>query len=237
MQTPSKAPDCRPNTGDRQAAVNRPVPDERNALRTFTNCLMRTATPGLHLKRAYRTCRHVYWCLHEGFNNTALMESHEVAAEAVKVLLAATGLPGLYRTLYRRYKVKLQYADLDPDTKGAVQVFMGLLSEAALPPISRVLLYGSRARGDHYVYSDADIAVVLPGAAPDSRTRSALQDTLFDIGHKAMMKTDPTVDVSAWIMWEDQLSQPDKQRTPVFYRNVSADGIEIRCVPTSRLGA
>ena len=228
MPTTSKPPVCCPNLSDRQAAVNRPVPDERSAFQSFTNCLMRTATPGLHLKRAYRCCRLVYWALREGFYISAQINSHEIAVEAAKGLLAATGLPGLYRALYRRYRVKLQYADLDPDTKGAVQEFMGLLAAEPLPPISQVLLYGSRARGDHYAYSDADIAVVLPGAAPDSRTRSALQDTLFDIGHEAMMKTDPRVDVNAWIMWEEQLCWPDKQRTPVFYRNVLADGIEIR---------
>ena len=49
-------------------------------------------------------------------------------------------------------------SDLDLDTKRAVGSFMTHLADAKLPAISRVLLYGSRARGDYQADSDVDIA-------------------------------------------------------------------------------
>jgi predicted nucleotidyltransferase len=40
-----------------------------------------------------------------------------------------------------------------------------------LPAIRKIVLFGSRARGDHDDRSDIDLAVVCPGAGPDEWAR------------------------------------------------------------------
>jgi predicted nucleotidyltransferase len=44
---------------------------------------------------------------------------------------------------------------------------------AALPSVERVILFGSRARGDHGQRSDIDLAVEAPGATLADRARMA----------------------------------------------------------------
>jgi uncharacterized protein len=40
-----------------------------------------------------------------------------------------------------------------------------------LPAVKKIVLFGSRARGDHDDRSDIDLAVVCPGASPDEWAR------------------------------------------------------------------
>jgi len=68
---------------------------------------------------------------------------------------------------------------LSPDAIRAVELFMAHLPEATLPAISRVILYGSRARGDHRGDSGIDIAIVLPGVDPDDGT---MFDSMMRLG-------------------------------------------------------
>lgn len=117
-------------------------------------------------------------------------------------------------------------SDLDLDTKRAVGSFMTHLADAKLPAISRVLLYGSRARGDYQADSDVDIAVVLAGGNPGGDVRYDLQMLLSEVRSRAMLHTN--MPVSAIVIWDAELREPDKQRNPTFYRNVRVDGIDIR---------
>lgn len=119
---------------------------------------------------------------------------------------------------------------LVPDTRKAVELFMAHLPDAALPDISKVLLYGSRARGDHRADSDIDLAIVLPGADPDDGTLFKLLMRLAVVSSRIMVKMDYPMDVEAIIVWEDELLEPEKQYNPDFYRSVLADGIEIRVI-------
>ena len=115
---------------------------------------------------------------------------------------------------------------LDFDTKRAVNSFMTHLADAKLPAISRVLLYGSRARGDYQADSDVDIAVVLAGGNPGGDTRYDLQMMLCEVRSRAMLHTN--MPVSAIVIWDAELREPDKQRNPAFYHNVRGEGISIR---------
>ena len=115
------------------------------------------------------------------------------------------------------------WGDLDQDTKTAVNSFVRHLSQVGLPGISRILLYGSRARGDYQADSDVDIAVVLAGAAPVKRARFNLLMQLSDIRTLAIIDTG--IAVSAICLWEDEIRYPKKQNNPAFYHNVVADGI------------
>lgn len=99
------------------------------------------------------------------------------------------------------------------------------LAEAKFPDISRVLLYGSRSRGEYQADSDVDIAVVLVGNNPGIDTRHDLQMLLSEVRSRAMIQTN--MPVSAIVIWDAELREPEKQRNPDFYRNVRVDGIDI----------
>ena len=113
------------------------------------------------------------------------------------------------------------------EARNAVKLFMTRLADAKLPEISRVLLYGSWARGDHRIDSDVDIAVVLAGGNPEAGARHNLGMRLAEVSSRTMLDASHPVDVSAIIIWEAELLEPDRQRNPSLYHNVLADGIEI----------
>lgn len=116
------------------------------------------------------------------------------------------------------------------EAKDTVKLFMTRLADANLPEISRVLLYGSRARGDHRIDSDVDIAVVLAGGNPYAGARHNLGMRLAEVSSRTMLYAKHPVDVNAIIIWEAELLEPDRQRNPSFYHNMLADGIEISAV-------
>ena len=104
---------------------------------------------------------------------------------------------------------------------------MAELPVADIPGLSHVLLYGSRARGDHDRWRDVDLAVVLDGGAPGGNARSAMNDRLADHSWNITVDTDYRFQVVAFVTWEDDLSHPEKRANPFFYRNVLADGVEL----------
>lgn len=112
-----------------------------------------------------------------------------------------------------------------PAIKKAIDLFLTRLPEALLPPISRVLLYGSYARGDFRADSDVDLAVVLAGADPGDETHFNLQMRLSVIRTYVIAQT--LISISAVLVWEDDLQYPDSKNNPDFYRSVAGDGIQL----------
>ena len=158
-----------------------------------------------------------------------MREARHGAAEFFKLLLALTGLPWVYRTLDRRRRHKPRLDELDAHTQEAVRVFRVRLDAASLPPISRVLLYGSRARGDHRHDSDVDIVLVFTGARPDYDKQAAVWEVVEVLRWNAYADLKkPRVEITSFAYWQDEFDEPDKRFNPDFFRNVLADGIEIR---------
>jgi predicted nucleotidyltransferase len=86
--------------------------------------------------------------------------------------------------------------------------------------LKRVLLYGSRARGDHQPDSDYDVLVVIEGPIegwPDRKLATLSDKILWDT-----IAQDQPVVVSFKAMTEEQT----QQRTG-FMHNVRLDGIEL----------
>ena len=112
-----------------------------------------------------------------------------------------------------------------PAIKNAIDMFLSRLPEAMLPPVSRVLLYGSYARGDFHADSDVDLAVVLAGADPGDETHFNLQMRLSVVRTEVIAQT--FISISAILVWEDDLRYPNNKNNPDFYRSVAGDGIQL----------
>ena len=115
--------------------------------------------------------------------------------------------------------------NLDPATQAAVRMFLTLLERSDLSPVASVLLYGSHARGEAHAESDIDLAVVLAGDAPPRSERSELRWKLSYLRSDAMLET--LQPLSAVLLWEPWLDDPDSYASSGFYHNVLADGIEV----------
>ena len=87
--------------------------------------------------------------------------------------------------------------------------------------LKRVVLYGSRARGDHGPESDYDILVVLEGPVERWPEQERLSDLASKLEWEAVGRGEP-VALSLKPMTEEQM----KQRTG-FMHNVRLDGVEL----------
>ncbi len=115
--------------------------------------------------------------------------------------------------------------DIDHFTTEAVDAYVAVVVDALqsmnVPPLVGVVLYGSRARGDHTIESDADLAIVLKGRE-DGRALQILEELrkeTYAIEAQFGFMVSPTV------IWSDVLGFPALSSNPAFYRNILADGI------------
>ena len=117
---------------------------------------------------------------------------------------------------------------LHPTARRGIRSFVRYLADVALPPLSRLILYGSYARGDCDSLSDVDLAIVLAGTAPEEDKAGTCIRLGWDIGRAddgALHET--LVAVNPMVLWESELSNPEEQARPAFYKNILKDGIEI----------
>ena len=114
---------------------------------------------------------------------------------------------------------------LDPAIQAAIRVLVSHLEQSDLPPVARVLLYGSHARGGSHADSDIDLAVVLRGDAPPRFERRMLRRKLSFLLDDAILES--LQPLSAVLLWESMLDEPDNVISSGFYHNVLTDGIEV----------
>lgn len=114
---------------------------------------------------------------------------------------------------------------LEENTRAGILSFLTHLTSSDLPPISRVLLYGSQARDESHDESDIDIAVVFPDPHPGRDKEFDLLMALARISSETMFDT--LEDVSALPIWENNLSEPEKYYNPDVFINIKNDGIEV----------
>ena len=198
--------------------------------KVFGRVMHRIARPDVHVRRLRRHVRMAWWEVDSQYRDREMLmrEARHSAAEFFKFLLALTGLPRVYRTLDRRGRHKPRLDELDACTQEAVRLFLSRLGAVSLPPISRVLLYGSRARGDHRHDSDVDIVLVFVGTRPDFDKRAEVYRDLEVVECNACADLKkPRVEITSFAYWQDEFDESDKQFNPDFFRNVLADGIDI----------
>jgi antitoxin ChpS len=84
----------------------------------------------------------------------------------------------------------------------------------------RLILFGSRARGDNDPHSDADVAVILDGRIAHrwSVKRLVVQDA-----YPILLQTG--LYIRDWPLEERELEDPDKSSNPALLRNVLREGV------------
>ena len=79
--------------------------------------------------------------------------------------------------------------------------------------------------GDQHADSDIDIAVVLRGEAPPRSERHVFRRQLSYLSSDAILES--LQPLSAVLLWESMLDDPDSSVSSDFYNNVLTDGIEV----------
>lgn len=107
---------------------------------------------------------------------------------------------------------------IDPETLAAVQTFAERIRRDF--PVKQILLYGSRARGDHQPDSDVDVAVVLEG----ERRRPTTVAMEFS-GPSWDVMLDSGLFISALPVWLDDWEQPKSAPNPWLIDAIKREGI------------
>jgi len=102
--------------------------------------------------------------------------------------------------------------------------FLHRLMASGIEGVVRVLLYGSRARGDFHEESDLDIAVVFQGERPQQYP-APLLDRLVSVAYDLQWDRGFDIHISPRPVFEGQLSEPSATTNPDFYLNILREGI------------
>jgi predicted nucleotidyltransferase len=109
---------------------------------------------------------------------------------------------------------------LDPATVSALNRFAERISSHYA--VLGLLLYGSRARGDHRPDSDADVAVLLPGRRQRLLpTKLAMADEAFEVLLETGIRIQPLP------IWEDEWADPDHAANPYLLKNIAREGLRL----------
>jgi predicted nucleotidyltransferase len=109
---------------------------------------------------------------------------------------------------------------LDPATAQAVQQFRHRLEADFVA--RELIVYGSRARGDHRPDSDADVAVLLAEAhKPFLDTKLKMSDAAYDI------LLDTGINISPLPMWLDEWEHPETYVNPALLANIAREGVRV----------
>ncbi len=109
---------------------------------------------------------------------------------------------------------------IEPATEAAVRRFAALIADRY--NVAGVILYGSRARGDHGPDSDVDVAVLLNGERMRFlTTKLAMGDLAYDV----MLETG--LNISPLPVWMDEWNDKDSYSNPELLRNIEREGIRL----------
>lgn len=109
---------------------------------------------------------------------------------------------------------------LDTATSEALRLFAQRIT--AKYDVLDLMLFGSRARGDHTRDSDADVAVLLRGDHQRLLpTKLAMADEAFDVLLETGIRIQPLP------IWEDEWADPDHYANPRLLKNIAREGLRL----------
>lgn len=109
---------------------------------------------------------------------------------------------------------------LDPLTQQATTLFAAKV-EPGYHPVGLVL-FGSRARGEHRPDSDADVAVLLHGSRNNCLQVSlGLSDLAYDI----LLETG--ININPIPLWVDEWANPRLHPNPALVKNIAREGVSL----------
>ncbi|OHC67238.1 MAG: DNA polymerase III subunit beta [Rhodocyclales bacterium GWA2_65_20] len=109
---------------------------------------------------------------------------------------------------------------MDSATDRAIKAFS--LKVTHRHALAKLILFGSRARGEAHPDSDADVAVVLGEEHGDfMQTKLEMADMAFDV----LLETG--VLIQPLPIWEDEWSHPEAYANPRLLENIQREGIAL----------
>lgn len=109
---------------------------------------------------------------------------------------------------------------MDAQTRKAIKQFSAKVSEKF--DVSRLVLFGSRARGDNRDDSDADVAVFLRGASGDFvEVKLAMARIAFDV------LLDTGIRIQPLPVWDGEWKHPEAYSNPYLLHNIAKDGVPV----------
>jgi predicted nucleotidyltransferase len=111
-------------------------------------------------------------------------------------------------------------AHLDAATTAALRLFAERIGTKY--DVAELMLFGSRARGDHARHSDADVAVLLRGSHQRLLpTKLAMADDAFDVLLETGVRIQPLP------IWEDEWANPEQHANPALLKNIAREGLRL----------
>ena len=105
-------------------------------------------------------------------------------------------------------------------TAQAITLFMEKI--ATLFPVKRVLMFGSRARGDYHTESDIDLAILMTEPSGDFFTlKLEMDDIAYDILLETGMRIQPLP------IWQDEWQHPERYSNPYLIKNIQQEGVAL----------
>lgn len=113
--------------------------------------------------------------------------------------------------------------NIDPDMLAAARLFRQALPDSLTP--DRLVLFGSRARGDYSIDSDADIALIYPGAMDRPGLRQKIAMELAKPAWDVMTQT--MIHIQPFPVWQTELDQDGAATGMWILDNIRQDGITL----------
>lgn len=112
------------------------------------------------------------------------------------------------------------FMDEKIDIRAAILLFAEKVSQQF--DVDRIILFGSRARGDYRSQSDADVAVILRGA-PEGFVKTTI--ALAGIAYDVMLETGAPI--QAHPIWTAEWNGSEGFSNPTLLREIQQDGITL----------
>ena len=120
--------------------------------------------------------------------------------------------------------------DIESDTYAALQQFIHRISEHANRAIVDIILYGSRARGDHEAESDVDVAVIVEDDGTDIERMRKIRYELIDHAYETMLALftkDVLLRIQPLPIPKEHWDDPSLFQNPYLIQNIQQEGISV----------